>query len=147
MFLTQKSVSPLDVCWTFSRGEISSSSDELPVYEAVCANKKINNYNPSFICKHSSSVCKLVGCMVVVEVRTCATMHATTFWKTIRVFKLLLFLCSTERGAIDRITLFNDDALSSRAGHVCLTVDKVKLSRNDSRRKGNVVSVSFDRLR
>ena len=34
MLRTQKSVKPLDVCWAFSRGEISSSSDELPVYEA-----------------------------------------------------------------------------------------------------------------
>ena len=31
IFLTQKSVMPFDVCWAFSRGEISSSSDELPV--------------------------------------------------------------------------------------------------------------------
>ena len=35
MFLTQKSLSPFEVCCDFSRGDSSSSSDELPVYEAA----------------------------------------------------------------------------------------------------------------
>lgn len=35
MLRTQKSVLPLEFCWVFSRGDTSSSSELLPVYDAV----------------------------------------------------------------------------------------------------------------